>query len=202
MKLTTLAATVSTVLAMYAVYPYIRSIILGRTKPHQLSWMVFVIMNGIVCFSQLLAGGRGSVLISLTFFIGSVIVLALSFHYGVRDTSRWDRVLFCFALITIGVWALTRSNELAIWLTLLIDIAATAMMILKLRSHPNSEDPYPWIIASFAYVFSCLSLAGKPLSILYVRPLYGLICDVIFVAAILYFQRRARRSPEFSPMEI
>jgi len=193
----------STALGIYCTIPYIRAILRGKTKPHQLSWLVFSIMNGIVFFSQLLAGGRQSVFISGTFFVGSMIEFGLSLKYGTRDTSRWDRALFTFALITIVVWFLTRSNDVAIWLTLLIDLAATTMMVLKLKQDPHSEDPYPWLVASAAYVFTCLTLVGRPLSILYVRPLYGLVGDVVFVGFILHFKRKSKKPAHAtSPTEL
>lgn len=203
MTFTNIAAFLSTALAIYCTYPYIRAILTGKTKPHQLSWLVFVIMNGIVLFSQYFSGGRGSVLISLVFFIGSAIVFLLSLQWGTRDTSRWDRLLFLFALATIVIWFFTKSNEVAIWLTLLIDLAATTMIILKIRTAPHSEDPYPWALAAAAYVFTCLTLVGKPVSILYVRPVYGLVCCGALVAGIYYFKRKAtRRLARTSPLEV
>jgi hypothetical protein len=193
MTVSLIAGIIATIIGIYASVPYIVAILKGKTQPHQLSWLVFVIMNGIVLLSQFLEGGRESVLITLTFFIGSLIIFVLSLKYGTRDTSRWDKALFTFALLTIVLWILTRSNELAIWLTLLIDLAATTMIILKVRARPDSEDPKPWIVASVAYVFTCLSLVGVPFGILYVRPLYGLICDVVLVIAIYYFIHKIRR---------
>lgn len=188
MKLTDIAAVISTILGVYASIPYILSILNGKTKPHQLSWLVFVIMNGIVLFSQYFAGGRGSILITLTFFIGSAIIFLLSLKWGIKDSSKWDRLLFAFALFTIVIWALTKNNAVAIWLTVLIDIAAMAMIILKVKSSPQSEDPYPWVIGTLAYIFACLTLIDQPLSVLYVRPLYGFIGDAVLVGFI-YFWR-------------
>lgn len=193
MTITSIFGIISTVLAIYCTIPYIRSILAGRTKPHQLSWVIFVIMNGITLSAQLLAGARESALITAVFFVGSAVELGLSFKYGVRDTSRWDRLLFGLALGTIVIWALTRSNAVAIWLTLVIDVLAMSMLVLKIRAQPHTEDPYPWILACIAYVFSCLTLVGQPLSILYVRPWYGLLGDAAFVACIFFFRRRRAR---------
>ena len=191
MQLVYIAAILSTILAVYSTIPYIQAILKKKTKPHQLSWLVFVIMNSIVFFSQYFEGARESVFISFTFVIGSLIIFLLSLKYGVRESSKWDKFLFSFALFTIVIWFLTKSNEAAIWLTVLIDVAATAMIILKVKSDPNSEDPYPWIIATAAYVFTCLTLVGQPLSIIYVRPLYGLIGDAVLVGLIYYWKRRS-----------
>ncbi len=188
MNLIGVAAFLSTILAIYSTVPYVQAILKGKTKPHQLSWLVFVIMNGIVFLSQYLAGYSESVLISFTLFMGSGIILLLSLKRGVRDSSRWDRFLFGFALFTIVVWVLTKNNALAIWLTVVIDVAATSMIILKVKADPHSEDPYPWVVASIAYVFTLLTLSSVPLGILYVRPLYGLIGNVILIGCI-YFWR-------------
>jgi len=81
----------------------------------------------------------------------------------------------------------------AIWLTLLIDVLGTSMIALKVKSEPHSEDPYPWVLAGVAYAFSVLSLAGKPIGILYVRPLYGLVCNLALATCIYYFRRKKRR---------
>lgn len=184
---------VAGVIGAYSSVPYITAILKGRTKPHQFSWLVFVIMNGIVLLSQFLEGARGSVVITLTFFLGSLIVYILSLKYGVRDSSRWDRALLLFALGAIAIWIMTRSNATAIWLTLLIDLAATAMILLKIRAQPKSEDPKPWILGTIAYIFTCLALVGVPFGILYVRPFYGLVCDAALVFAIYYFLRKSKK---------
>ena len=192
---------ISTVLGIYCTVPYVRAILRRSTKPHQFSWLVFVIMNGIVTLSQLLAGGRASVLVSFTFFAGSLIIFVLSLKYGTRNTSKWDKALFACALVTITVWIITKSNAAAIWLTVVIDVIATSMTILKIAKEPHSEDPQPWIIASVAYVFTSLSLVDKPFGVLYVRPLYGLVGDVVLVGCIYFYRYKAGKPVETSPLQ-
>ena len=189
-----IAVFLSTILSIYCLFPYIIAILKNKTKPHQLSWLVFVIMNVIVLFSQYFEVARASILITVSFFIGSVIIFILSLKYGVHDSSKWDRLLFVFAISTMIIWYLTKSNATAIWLTLLIDVAATTMIILKVKADANSEDPAPWAIATVAYVFSFLTLVGQPVSILYVRPMYGLICDAVLVGYIYYQKNKVVKS--------
>jgi len=160
-------------------------------------------MNGIVFFSQFLEGARLSVMMTSVFFVGSLIIFIMSLKYGTRDSSKWDKALFTFALVTIVVWHVTRSNDTAIWLTVLIDLAATTMIILKLRTDPHSEAAQPWIIATVAYIFTILSLTGTSFGILYVRPIYGLVCDATLVLFIFYYSRRSRSKPSVdSPARI
>ena len=182
-----LSGILSTLLAIYCSIPYLQAILKGRTKPHQFSWLIFVIMNGIVTVSQYLKGGRASVLISLTFFIFSFVIFLLSLKYGSRDTSRFDKLLFGFSLATIAVWFLTKDATVAIWLTVVIDIAATSMIILKVKNNPKSEDPYPWLLGALAYVFTCTALLDKPFGVLYVRPIYGLLSDAAITASVYWY---------------
>jgi hypothetical protein len=190
---------ISSVLAIYCGIPYIFSIVRGETKPHQFTWLIFTLMNGIIMISQFLAGARASVLISVIFFVYSGIEYGLSFKYGVRDSSKYDRLLFGLALATIGLWLLTRNNALAIWLTVLIDVFATTMLILKLRAHPGSEPFWLWAIATLAFVFAALALADKPFGILYVRPIYGILSDVAVLTAILYFRPKGKQKTKPKP---
>lgn len=174
----------SVVLAIYCGVPYIRSILSGRTQPHQFSWFIFAIMNGIIALSQYLKGARASVLISLTFLVSNFIILGLSFRYGKRNTSKFDILLLGLSLLTIVAWIITKNPSVAIWLTVLIDIFATTMIILKIKGAPASEAPLPWLVGALAYTFSVLSLVDKPLGVLYVRPIYGVLSDIAIVTAI------------------
>lgn len=184
------------VLAVGSSVPYIISILNGRTKPHQMTWLVFSIMNGIILVSQYEKGARASILISLVFFIFTIIDFLLSLRYGVRSTSRWDSLLFTFSLLTIGAWALTKNPSVAIWLTVAIDVFATTMMILKIKVQPGSEALMPWLTGAAAFVFSTISLADKPFGVLYVRPIYGIASDLAVVVAIYLYLKKSKRPVE------
>lgn len=195
----TICGVLSTVIALVAIAPYYAAVLHGKTKPHQWSWLIFTVMNGIVTLSQFLEGGRASVLISLTFCLSSFGTFLLALKYGTRDTSSLDRFLFGFSMITIVIWVLTKNNATAIWLTVVIDVCATAMTTLKIRNDPQSEDPRPWMIATTAFVFSCLSLVHTPVSVLYVRPIYGVLSDIVVVAAVFYWGSKKPRHEELAP---
>jgi hypothetical protein len=178
---------------MVAVIPYGRSILRGRTKPHQFSWLILTLINIIVLVAQFLEGGRESILIYLVFSINCAGIFVLSLFKGVRNTSRWDWYLLAMALITCVVWAFTKNNVIALWLTVLIDIFATSMTLLKIRAEPGSEDPMPWFICTVAYIFTLLSLVGRPFGILYLRPYYGLCSVTLIGGYTLYKLRRQKR---------
>jgi hypothetical protein len=129
-------------------------------------------------------------------FIDNLAILALSFKYGVRDTSRWDRILFVSAIVTIVIWILTRSNLTAIWLTVLIDLAASLILILKIRKDPGSENLQAWSVVTVAYFFSLLTLYNKPVGILDIRPAWGVISDGAYAVCIVYYKQKQSRAPD------
>ncbi len=193
MSFSNIAAALSVILGIYAVIPYLISIVKGKTKPHQMSWIIFTIMNFSIFLSQYLAGGRKSVLVFFVAFIDNLAILLLSIKYGVRDTSKWDRILFMSALIMIAIWIVTKNNALTIWLTVLIDLAASIILILKIKVDPTSENIQAWAVVTFAYFFSLLTLLDKPINILYVRPVWGILSDGAYVFFILYYLRKKNK---------
>ncbi|HSW36797.1 MAG TPA: hypothetical protein VLG37_00305 [Candidatus Saccharimonadales bacterium] len=191
----------SSVLALAAGIPYISSILRGKTRPHQFSWLILVTVQAIGLLSQFLKGARASIVVSLTFLIISSVVLVLSLSKGTRDTSRYDRVLFGLSIFTIIAWILTKNPSVAIWLTVIIDAFATSMILLKVKADPTSEAPFPWAIAAIAYVFSCLTLVTINPGILYVRPIYGFLSEGV-VAAYTYYalaQASKKRGKKLEP---
>jgi hypothetical protein len=198
MSFSDIAAGLSVILGIYAVIPYLVSIVKGKTKPHQMSWIIFTVMNFVIFLSQYLAGGRKSVLVFFVAFIDNLAILLLSIKYGVRDTSRWDRILFISAIVMIAIWVLSRNNALAIWLTVLIDLAASIILILKIKVDPKSENIQAWSVVTFAYLFSLLTLLGKPIGVLYVRPVWGVLSDGAYVVFILYYihKQKLSKSPK------
>ncbi len=202
MNFASVAAVISGILGAYSSVPYVHAILNGKTKPHQFSWLVFFIMNGVTFLSQFLAGARLSAVLYGVFFIGSGIILLLSLKYGIRDTSKWDRLLLTLALMTITIWITTRSNSIAIWLTVFVDVIAESMLVLKIKHQPHSEDPKAWVVASLGLLFTCLTLVGQPINILYVRPVYGLFSDLLIVGAIYYFKKNAAKGARSTPLEV
>jgi energy-converting hydrogenase Eha subunit E len=74
----------SVLIGGYVGIPYIRSILNGKTKPHQFTWLIFMIVNGTVALSQFIAGGRLSVLVYVLYFVYALVYFVLSLRYGVR----------------------------------------------------------------------------------------------------------------------
>lgn len=195
MNLITIFAFISAVLGIYCVVPYIKSVLNRKTKPHQLSWLVFTIMGFIAFFSQYFEGGTYSIVIALIFSINCLLIFILSLRYGVTNSSSYDKTLFAFALFTLVVWYFTKSNALAIWLSVIIDVCATTMTVLKIKAHPYSEEPFPWFIATIAYIFTLITLIGKPFGILYIRPIYGFLSEGIVFGSV-YLAQSFTASPK------
>jgi hypothetical protein len=184
-------SSLSAIGGVYVGVPYVLSILSGKTKPHQFTWIIFSLVNGIIVVSQYIAGARLSDLIYLAFFIESLSYVALSFKYGVRNTSKYDLALFSLALLTIILWITTRNNLIAIFLSIAIDTLATTMLILKVHRYPGSEPLWLWGIGTISVTFNCLSLLVHPLGVIYIRPLYSFISDLAVVAAIYAFRPKS-----------
>jgi hypothetical protein len=204
MTVVKVAAAASVLVACYKWMPYVKSVLDGTTRPHRLGWCVFLMMDGIVVVAQLLDGGLVSVLASMVALFYSAVIFALSLRadplHRSPMTHRSDWILFALALGVMALWALTRSNALAIWLTVVGDFAGTVMIIGKVYREPNSEVVGPWVAGTAACGLSCITLLGARPGILYVWPIYGLLSNAALVGAIRISGRESRRASS-DPMD-
>ncbi|MAQ99597.1 MAG: hypothetical protein CMI00_03565 [Oceanospirillaceae bacterium] len=127
-------------LTFIAFFPYIRSVLKGRVRPHMFSWLIWGLATGSVFFAQLADGaGAGAWPIGfsgmLTFLIGGLAWLKRA---DVTIT-RSDWVFFITALAALPIWYLTSDPLWAVIILTGIDLLAYGPMLRKTWHQPWSE---------------------------------------------------------------
>lgn len=103
-NLKNLAGLIGVVFAIAAFTPYITDIFRRRTEPHMYSWLVWSIIQ-ITAVTLMVLNGAGIGALGLA--IGAtlcVFVFILSFWYGTKNITRFDKVSFIGAFSAIVVW--------------------------------------------------------------------------------------------------
>jgi hypothetical protein len=123
---------VAIVLTLAAFYPYIRSILSGRTKPHVFSWVIWGATTFIVFLAQLADdGGAGAWPIGVSGVI-TIGVAVLAFARR-ADTSitRLDWAFFLAAMSSLPLWWLTADPLSAVAILTLVDALGYGPTIRK-----------------------------------------------------------------------
>jgi len=175
--------------------PYIRNILLGKTKPHPFTWFVWGSLTGIGFFAQLAAGaGTGAWILGAASF-ECLLTAVLALRWGEKRITALDWCCFAGALGSLILWQLTANPLLAVILVTLTDGLAFVPTYRKAYVRPNEETITTFALGVVAFSISLVALQSFNLtSALY--PAFIAISNFAFVVMLLI--RRAavgRRLP-------
>jgi len=176
------------VITFMAFVPYIRSILLGRTKPHLFSWLIWGITTLVVFFAQLDAeGGIGAWPIGVSGVITVYIAFLSYVKRGDITITRLDRLFFSAALLSIPCWYFTSNPMWAVILLTTIDLLGFGPTIRKAYDRPYEESVLFIFLFFLRNTFALLALESYSLTTV-LFPLS--ICIVCLVLTVLITYRR------------
>lgn len=186
-----LIGIVAGLIQLYAVIPYVRSILARETRPNVVSWVLWTLLQLITIWIMMTSDGGISwsliLVCAMTFNTSLVVVLCLA-GYGDKEFGWVEKACLAIALVTIGLYVATDNGPLAIGFNILADLIAAAPTVWKTWRDPKSEAFGPWAIITVAAVLGVLSVEIASVESI-AFPMY-LVCVNGSVAALAYFGQR------------
>ena len=183
-------AIISGVLAGLSHLPYLVDIIKKTTKPERASWFIWSVLATIAFSSQFAEGARWSLFFVAMDSFGVILTFLLSIKYGMGGLQRRDIIALIAAGIGLLLWYFTRHAEIALYITILIDLTGTVLTVIKSYEDPGSETFITWIGISIAAILGTISV-GKLNFVLLIYPLYIFLANFAVVIAILLGRRQS-----------
>ena len=110
-------------LTIIAYYPYIRSIIQGKTKPHVFSWVIWGTSTCIVFLAQLAdKGGAGAWVIGFSGIISIYVAFLAYIKRSDSSITRIDWLFFIVAMTALPIWYLTSDPLWAVVILTTVDV--------------------------------------------------------------------------------
>ena len=185
----------SVVLSVANLSLYIRTVFVGRTKPHAFSWLVWAITMGIIFFAQFLnSAGAGSWQTGeAAVFCAAIGILAL--FKGEKKITRTDWAALFSSLSAIPLWIITKDPLASVILLTVIDAVAFYPTFRKSYNAPFEED-MPWAFRGGAvFTLSTLALENYSLTTVF----YPFVMIIIHTGlGIMLIIRRRQKYPNKS----
>lgn len=154
-----------------AYIPYIRNVLMSKTKLERMSWLIWLILGLVSLASQISLGATYSLSLAYILTLGSLVIFLLSIRYGVGGFNFRDIVALSFSIIGFAVWLVTNTPLVSLIINVTIGSVGALMTIMKTIEHPGSETKITWLLASIAGLTSLLSI-GKFKFVLMIYPIY------------------------------
>ena len=132
-----IVGTITLILVLISYIPYIRDIILGKTKPHFFSWLIWFILTTVGFFIQIQNGaGAGAWFNGLMIFICGFIMIN-GFTKGKKEIMPVDYISLLLALIAVYLWLIVKDQTLSIILVILADFFGFVPTLRKMYIYPS-----------------------------------------------------------------
>lgn len=149
---------VTLILVLISYIPYIRDIILGKTKPHFFSWLIWFILTAVGFFIQISNGaGAGAWFNGLMIFICGYVMIS-GLVKGKKEIVPVDYVSLFLALIAVYFWLIIKEPTLSIILVIMADFFGYIPTLRKVYVHPYSETLVTYEINSFRLILALFAL--------------------------------------------
>lgn len=184
---------ISAILSILMIVPYIRDILLLKTKPERASWLIWTVLGSIAFFSQLAKGATDSLWLTGGQTLAVLIILLLSIKYGVGGLTKHDIKALIAAVIGLIIWSITKDAAWALFIVIGIDGIGTFLTAVKSYEDPESETFSTWIISGTSGIFGMLAV-GSFSPILLIYPLYIVFANYLIVAMMLLGKRKLKKT--------
>jgi len=168
---------------LFGVAFYIKDMILGKTKPNRVTWLMWAIAPLIGAAAAFSNGVTWAVVPVFMAGFGPLLVLIFSFF---SPKSYWKLEIFdylCgfFSFFALALWVITKDPVIAIVFAILSDGVAAVPTLIKSWNHPETESGILYLI-SFLGIFTGF-LAVKS----WVFSEYGFLVYLVIVNTLIVF---------------
>jgi hypothetical protein len=171
-------------------FPYIRSVLRGRTKPHVFSWMIWGSTTLVVFAAQLAdGGGAGAWPIG---FSGVITLFVAALAYVKRSDisiTRTDRLFLLAAATSLPCWYLTADPLWAVVILTVVDIMGFGPTFRKAFHHPFDEQLTFFVLMAIRNGVAAVALENYSLTTLMFPTVMAFACAVFI--AMVFTRRRA-----------
>lgn len=183
-------------IALLAFIPFIRAILSGKAKPSIITWTTWTIVNLLLIKSYYDSGARSTLWMPITFFTGDVIICLLSFKYGEKIITRFDKICIALTVINIlGIVLFSYDKSVVLTLSVVTLFIGGLPTVKKSWVRPWNENKLTWTMFAIAAILNLLSIEDWSRIEIIAHPLYVFLIDV-GVAVILWV--KAHKQPVLS----
>lgn len=170
--------------------PYLRDILLRKTKPERATWWIWLALNVVAFLAQLAAGATWSLWFTggIMMAVGAIALLSIKYGYGAFEKKHIISLIAAAGGIVL--WKITNNPLLALMIVIAVDFMAFYLTIKKTWQAPETETLSAWIFAVVSAALGVLAVGdyGDIAKIIY--PLYVLLGNGFLVWEIVYRRRK------------
>ena len=180
-----LLSAIAIALTFAAFIPYVRAIIIGTTKPHVFSWIIWGLTTLAVFLAQIEEkGGVGAWPIGVSGLFTIIIAFLAYLKRTDITTTVTDWVFFVSALSSLPLWYFTSDPLWAVVLLTVVDVFGFGPTARKIYSYPHSESLLFFALFALRNMISIMALEHYSVTTVLFPAVIAVACLLLIVMAI------------------
>lgn len=177
-----LLSAIAIMLTFAAFFPYIRSIMRGKTKPHVFSWVIWGSTTFIVFLAQLTDnGGAGAWPIGVSGIVTLYVALLAYKHRADNSITKTDWIFLFLAMSSLPFWYLTANPLWAVVILTTTDILGFGPTFRKAYASPFEEQLTFFIIMTARNIIAAIALEHYSVTTILFPATVALACFIFIV---------------------
>lgn len=177
-------------IALAAFIPFVIAILKGKAKPSIITWTTWTVVNVLLIKSYYDSGAHNTLWIPIAFLAGDVIICLLSFKFGEKIITTFDKVIIALTVLNIlGILIFSYNKELVLTLSVATLFIGGLPTIKKSWLRPQNENKLVWSMFGLAAIFNLCSIEDWSKIEIIAHPLYVFSVDFT-VAVILWIKSK------------
>ena len=165
--------------------PYVIACWKKRAKPHAFSWILWALINAIVCAAQVADhAGAGAWSAGVTGFV-NVCIAVYALKYGENNFTRGDWVVFLSALAALPLWIATKNPLWSVILVSIIDAFGFFPTVRKSWHRPYEEVLMTFLLGEIGFFFAFMAIENYSVTN-WLYPGTVLLTNSVFIVTLLY----------------
>ena len=177
------------VLTFIAFFPYIRSILKGKTKPHVFSWLIWGSTTFVVFLAQIAdEGGVGAWPTGVSGIITIYVAILAYVKKSDRTITRADWWFFITAMTSLPFWYFTSDPLFAVLILTAVDVAGFGPTFRKAYILPFEEQLMFFVLLAVRNFIAILALEHYSLTTILFPAVTAVVC-LVFIFMVMYRRR-------------
>ncbi len=178
-----IAGSLSGIAILLSFVPYIRDIILKKTKPERISWLIWSMLGSIAFFSQFAKGASYSLVMTGAQTMGDLFIFILAIKYGLGGFLKRDIIALAGVGVALFLWYITKEAVIALFIVIFIDAIGAILTTIKSYENPTTETVSSWVLTGIGGLLACIAVGNFNL-VLLAFPFYILLASLVILTAI------------------
>lgn len=188
MKINDILVTLSSILMVIAILPYLIEVIKKKTRPRVVTWIIWSVLTFTGFLAAILDKQYSTAILLGLSAVSTLLIVIFGWKLGDKKIERIDKVCLIGAVIGVILWQIFNSAAVAVIAMIVVDLIGGIPTLVHAWKKPNEETWVTFLISTFASFLTLLTISNWKITA-FAFPLFLTVMNLLYALVIIIRRR-------------